>query len=94
MASASVRPNGLTVEPELSSLPVATSQAWTAPSPLVNSITTRHRITLSPDCLPPVKAYHPQVLDGLNATKTVPFVRSGRIAGPSTARLRPNDHEG
>ena len=54
MAPAIVRPNGLTVEPELSSLPVATSQAWTAPSPLVNSITTRHRITLSPDCLPPV----------------------------------------
>jgi hypothetical protein len=65
LASASVRPNGLTAEPALSSLQVATSWAWTAPSPLVNSITTRHRITLSPDCLPPAKAYHPQVLDGL-----------------------------
>jgi hypothetical protein len=64
LASASVRPNA-TAEPVLSSLPVATSRAWTAPSPLVNSIITRHRITLSPDCLPPAKAYHPQVLDGL-----------------------------
>src|SRR5277367_1833324 len=65
LASASVSPNGLTAEPTLSSLPVPTSRAWTAPSPSVNSITTRHRITLSPDCLPPAKAYHPQVLDGL-----------------------------
>src|SRR5579859_6732967 len=29
---------------------IATSWMWTAQSPLVNSITTRHRITLSPDC--------------------------------------------
>ena len=65
MASANVKPNGLTTEPVLSSLPVATSRAWTVPSPLVNSITTRHRITFSPACLPLAKAYHPQVLDGL-----------------------------
>ena len=45
--------------PALSSLPVATSRAWTAPSPLVNSITTRHRIALSPACLWP--SLHPQV---------------------------------
>ncbi len=64
LASASVRPNGLTTEPALSSLPVATSRAWTAPSPLVNSITTRHRIAFSPACLPLAKPYHPQVLDG------------------------------
>ncbi len=70
LASASVRPNGLTTEPALSSLPVATSRAWTAPSPLVNSITTRHRIALSPACLPLAKPYHPQVLDG--------FAESGR----------------
>src|SRR5277367_3431489 len=60
LASASVSPNGLTAEPALSSLPVATSRAWTAPSPLVNSIITRHRITLSPDCLPPARAYTPR----------------------------------
>ena len=73
LASASVSPNGLTAEPALSSLPVATSRAWTAPSPLVNSIITRHRITLSPDCLPPAKAYHPQVLDGLRMVRSTVF---------------------
>jgi hypothetical protein len=51
--------------PALSSLLVATLRAWTVPSPSVNSISTCYRITLSPACLPPAKAYHPQVLDGL-----------------------------
>ncbi len=101
LASASVRPNGLTAEPELSSLLVATSRARTAPSPLVNSITTRHRIALSPDCPPPAKAYHPQVLDGLlrnsrsvacgsSGRAAVTVVRSGwRTALPQSRQTRP-----
>src|SRR5271169_4453765 len=69
LASANVSPNRLMAEPALSSLLVATSWARTVPSPSVNSITTRHRITLSPACLPPAKAYHPQVLDGLTGAE-------------------------
>ena len=65
-----LRPNGAsTTEPALSSLPWWRPRvARTAPSPLlVNSITTRQRIALSPACLPLAKPYHPQVLDGFSS---------------------------
>ncbi len=87
LASASVRPNGLTTEPALSSLPVATSRAWTAPSPLVNSITTRHRIALSPACLPLAKPYHPQVLDGFRQTMSGKFENKVMVVTGGTSGI-------
>jgi hypothetical protein len=60
LASANVRPCGETVEPELSSLPLKTSWQRMVPSPLVNSITTRHLIALFPARVPRDKAINPR----------------------------------
>ncbi len=66
LASASVRPNGLTTEPALSSLPVATSRSVDG---AIASTSIRSppatASPFSPACLPLAKPYHhPQVLDG------------------------------